>query len=346
MKKLWKIVWTAAMVMGVTACSLESGEEAVSATASQESAKQTETEESQRGTGKKIGISYAEVSAGFNVSQAEAFEAVGKEYGYEITLINADNNVEKQVGDVEDLIAQGVDVIFYNPVDSSACSTVMDRVQAAGVDMVVFNAKADGYEPGEDYLFLGIGECYDQGAEVAKWVGENYSKETPMRILHLTGSMSQSWSLDRGEGFVGTIEALQPDCEFVSTQCANCSRIDAQQMTLNVLQANQGGVDVIYAHNDEMILGAIAAVKEYGMEPGKDVITCGIDLSMEMCESILEGELSSCLIIDPEAIVYGLYDNYTKYLNGEDYPKVTGLQLRMCDPGNAQEEMDSGKIIF
>ncbi len=344
MKKLWKIALTAAMVMGMTACSLESNEKAVSTTASQESAKQTEA--IQGGTGKKIGISYAEVSAGFNVSQAEAFETIGKEYGYEITLINADNNVEKQVADVEDLIAQGVDVIFYNPVDSSACSTVMDRVQAAGVDMVVFNAKADGYEPGEDYLFLGIGECYDQGAEVAKWIGENYSKENPMRILHLTGSMSQSWSLDRGEGFVETIEAVQPDCEFVSTQCANCSRIDAQQMTLNVLQANQGGIDVIYAHNDEMILGAIAAVKEYGLKPGQDVITCGIDLSMEMCESILAGELSSCLIIDPEAIVYGLYDNYTKYLNGEDYPKVTGLQLRMCDSGNAQEEMDSGKIIF
>lgn len=50
---------------------------------------------------------------------------------------------------------------------------------------------------------------------------------------------------------------------------------------------------------------------------------------MEMCESILDGELSSCLIIDPEAIVYGLYDNYTKYLEGEDYPKITGLKLRM-----------------
>ena len=62
-------------------------------------------------------------------------------------------------------------------------------------------------------------------------------------------------------------------------------------MTLNVLQATQGGVDVIYAHNDEMILGAIAAVKEFGLEPGKDVMTCGIDLSMEMCESILDGEL-------------------------------------------------------
>ena len=65
-----------------------------------------------------------------------------------------------------------------------------------------------------------------------------------------------------------------------------------------------------------------------------------------MCESILDGELSSCLIIDPEAIVYGLYDNYTKYLEGEDYPKITGLKLRMCDPGNAQDELDSGKIIF
>ena len=54
----------------------------------------------------------------------------------------------------------------------------------------------------------------------------------------------------------------------------------------------------------------------------------------------------NCLIIDPEAIVYGLYDNYTKYLEGEDYPKITGLKLRMCDPGNAQDELDSGKIIF
>ena len=181
---------------------------------------------------------------------------------------------------------------------------------------------------------------------MARWVSQNYKKEGTMRILHLTGSMSQSWSLDRGQGFVETIEAERPDNEFVSTQCANCSRIDAQQMTLNVLQATQGGVDVIYAHNDEMILGAIAAVKEFGLEPGKDVMTCGIDLSMEMCESILDGELSSCLIIDPEAIVYGLYDTYTKYLEAEDYPKITGLKLRMCDPGNAQDELDSGKIIF
>ena len=351
MKKFTVVLLAGILAMGLAGCSLETEkapEEQTSVSVAGEN-KDMETKpesDTQVDTGRKVGISYAEVSAGFNVSQAEAFEKIGKDYGYQVTLLNADNNVEKQVADVEDLIAQGMDVIFFNPVDSSACSTVMDKVKAAGIDMVVFNAKADGYEPGPDYLFLGIGECYDQGAEVARWVSQNYKNEGTMRILHLTGSMSQSWSLDRGQGFVETIEAERPDHEFVSTQCANCSRIDAQQMTLNVLQATQGGVDVIYAHNDEMILGAIAAVKEFGLEPGKDVMTCGIDLSMEMCESILDGELSSCLIIDPEAIVYGLYDNYTKYLEGEDYPKITGLKLRMCDPGNAQDELDSGKIIF
>ncbi|MGN0322746.1 MAG: substrate-binding domain-containing protein [Oliverpabstia sp.] len=295
---------------------------------------------------KKIGISYAEVSAGFNVAQAEYFEKVGEEYGYDVTLINADNNIEKQVGDVEDLIAQGADVIFFNPVDSSACSTVFEIVKKSGVDMVVFNAKADGYEPGKDYLFLGIGECYDQGAEVGKWVADHWKGEDTMKILELTGSTSLSWSLDRGAGFEETIDKNVGNYKFVSTQCAECSRVTAQQITMNVLQANQGDVDVIYAHNDEMILGAIAAIKEFGLEPGKDIITCGIDLSSEMCEAIMDGELSSCLIIDPKAIVNGMYENYTKYLKGEDYETVTGLELRMCDSENVEEEYNSGDIIF
>lgn len=352
MKKTIGIILSVVLVAGMMGCSFDTGTQQTVESSTAAAVSESESPDGEMASAdtgkeqKKVGISYAEVSAGFNVSQAEAFEKIGKEYGYQVTLLNADNNVEKQVADVEDLIAQGMDVIFFYPVDSSACSTVMEKADAAGVDMAVFNANADGYEPGEDYLFLGIGECYDQGAEVARWISENYDKEGPVRVLHLTGSMSQSWSLDRGQGFVETLEAEMPEVEFVSTQCANCSRIDAQKMTLNVLQATQGGLDVIYAHNDEMILGAIAAVKEFGLTPGEDVITCGIDLSMEMCESILDGELSSCLIIDPEAIVYGLYDNYTKYLKGQDYPAVTGLKLRMCDPDNAREEMDSGKIIF
>lgn len=203
MKKFTVVLLAGILAMGLAGCSLETEkapEEQTSVSVAGEN-KDMETKpesDTQADTGRKVGISYAEVSAGFNVSQAEAFEKIGKDYGYQVTLLNADNNVEKQVADVEDLIAQGMDVIFFNPVDSSACSTVMDKVKAAGIDMVVFNAKADGYEPGTDYLFLGIGECYDQGAEVARWVSQNYKKEGTMRILHLTGSMSQSWSLDRG----------------------------------------------------------------------------------------------------------------------------------------------------
>ena len=129
--------------MGLAGCSLETEkapEEQTSVSVAGEN-KDMETKpesDTQADTGRKVGISYAEVSAGFNVSQAEAFEKIGKDYGYQVTLLNADNNVEKQVADVEDLIAQGMDVIFFNPVDSSACSTVMDKVKAAGIDMGLY----------------------------------------------------------------------------------------------------------------------------------------------------------------------------------------------------------------
>jgi len=346
MKKIIALVLALTMVFAITACGTQAATQTEKPTEEMRPTEEVKPAEEGSDRKVKIGISYAEVSAGFNVAQAEYFEKRGAEWGYDIVLINADNNIEKQVADVEDLIAQDVDVIFFNPVDSSATSSIFELAKAAGTDIVVFNARADGYEPGEDYLFLGIGECYDQGAEVARWVVKNWDKDETMNILHLTGSTSLSWSLDRGEGFTDVIEENVADYKFVSTQCAECSRVTAQQITMNVLQANNGDIDVIYAHNDEMILGAIAAVKEFGLEPGKDVMTCGIDLSYEMCESIMDGELSSCLVIDPKAIVDSLYENYTKYLNGDSYALVTGLELRMCDSTNAQEEYDSGTIIF
>lgn len=296
--------------------------------------------------GVKVGISYCEISVPFNVAQAEYLESAGADYGYEVTVINADNNVEKQVGDVEDLLGMGIDLLIVYPVNSQACDTIFELANKSKVDLVILNTEVPGYEPGEDYLFLATGDCYDQGYAAGEWAANNFAGDEPMKVLHLTGSMSQQWAIDRGDGFLKALEDNSDNYEIVSTQCPECSRVTAQQMTVNVLQSTNGGVNVIYTHNDEMAMGAIAGVKEFGLEPGKDVMIIGIDLSMEMCEAILDGELSACVVIDPYTIPDGIYREYTKYLRGEDYETVVGMELRVVDATNAQEEYDSGNILF
>lgn len=111
----------------------------------------------------KVGISYCEISVPFNVAQAEFLKEYGTEAGFDVTIINADNNVEKQVGDVEDLLNMGIQLLIIYPVNSQACDTLFELANKAGVDVVIMNTDVPGYTPGEDYLFLANGNCYDQG---------------------------------------------------------------------------------------------------------------------------------------------------------------------------------------
>ena len=293
----------------------------------------------------KVGISYCEISVPFNVAQAEFLKEYGTEAGFDVTIINADNNVEKQVGDVEDLLNMGIQLLIIYPVNSRACDTLFELANKAGVDVVIMNTDVPGYTPGEDYLFLANGNNYDQGYIAGEWAADNFKGEK-MKILHLTGSMSQQWSLDRGSGFEDALTKNFPEHEFVSTQCAECSRVTAQQMTVNVLQSTNGEVNVIYTHNDEMTLGAMAGVKEFGLNPGEDVMIIGIDLSYEMCEAIIDGDLSACVVIDPSTLPAAIYKEYVKYINGEEIGSYVGMELRMVDATNAQEEYDSGRILF
>ena len=352
-----KILFTIVLVLAfaLTACASGVDETAASAEVVEEEAAPAdaaeeveEAAESDEETGDKVkfGVSYAYVNMPSTVYQVEQFEEQAAERGYELVLLNADNNVEKQLADVEDLIEQECDVIAMFPVDENSMKPAVDAVNEAGIPLIMYSYAVTGTTVGEDYLAVATGDNKEQGVAAAEWIEANweaYGFSGEKKAIMLEGPVGSGCAMDRGAGFVDTAEEL--GFTMVASQTANWSRSEAKDVVTNLIQSTGGDFNVIYSQNEEMILGAIAALKEAGIDPST-VMTIGIDATFEVADTIKAGELSGVVIYDMAELISGTFDTYEKWKAGEDFPEITGLTLQVLCNENVDEILDSGLILY
>jgi len=281
-----------------------------------------------------VGFSQMENNNPWRIAETNSMkdEAQKRADRYELVTTDAQGQTSKQVSDVEDLIARKVDAIFLAPREFEGLAPALQAAKAAKIPVFLIDREAAG-KAGEDYVaFLGS-NFVEQGKRAGEWL----AKETGGKagIVELTGTAGASVARDRSVGFNDEIKK-HPDMKIIASQTGDFSRAQGQKVMENIIQAKGPEITAVYAHNDEMALGAIQALKAAGRKPGQDVKIISIDGEKAALEAIIAGELNASVESNPRFGTLA-FDTLEKHLKGEKLPTKIILTDRFFDKSNAQQ---------
>jgi ABC-type sugar transport system substrate-binding protein len=267
------------------------------------------------------------------------------ELGWTLIATDANEDTAKQLADLDSIIAQQPDIIIFPPRESQALAPKVLEIKEAGIPVILIDRDVDHEiaKPGEDYVTFIGSDFVDQGRRAAEWLAQ--ATGGTAKIIELEGTTGADPAIDRKKGFddyiagtfkgTPTAEGAFPGMEIIASQTRNVTRDEGRQVMETLLQAHPD-VTAVYAHNDEMAIGAIAALEAAGRKPGEDVILVSIDGENAALDAIVEGKLGASVESSP---FFGpiAYETMMKFVNGEDIPDWVKVEDRFFDINNAAE---------
>lgn len=278
-----------------------------------------------------IGFSSKTNSDTFVKAIADAAQAQADESGAKLVMADAEGDVNKQISDVETMIAQQVDVLIVIPQDVEGSAPVVSMAKDADIPIVVCN----GDIADENYTaFVG---CTDQesGEILGTWFNDNLEKGSKICIIE--GPMGQSGQVGRFAGFkkVGMLDNFK----VLSTQSANWKRDEAMALTEDWLTTYGNDLKGIVCENDDMALGALSACKASGRT---DVVIGGVDGLDDAVEAVKKGEQGVSVLQDSVGQGAGAVDVAIQIVKGEKFQKDTRIPFRAITQDNVDVYLKGG----
>lgn len=278
-----------------------------------------------------IGFSSKTNSDTFVKAIADAAEAEGKELGVKVVMADAEGDVNKQISDVETMIAQQVDAIIVIPQDVEGSAPVVSMAKEAEIPIIICNGDIadDSYD-----AFVG---CTDQesGEILGTWFNENLEEGSGVCIIE--GPMGQSGQVGRYAGFgeVGTLDKFN----VLSKQTANWKRDEAMALTEDWLTTYGDELKGIICENDDMALGALSACKAAGRT---DVVIGGVDGLDDAVQGVKDGTIGVSVLQDSKGQGKGAVDVAVQIIKGEEYEKDTRIPFRAITKDNVDAYLEGG----
>ncbi|MCT1397569.1 ribose ABC transporter substrate-binding protein RbsB [Paenibacillus sp. p3-SID867] len=263
----------------------------------------------------KIGLSISTLNNPFFVSLKDGVVAEATKQGMEVVVVDAQNDSAKQSNDVDDLIQQGVNALLINPTDSSAISTVVQTANSLGIPVITLDRSADQGE----VAALVASDNVKGGQMAAEYMVDQLGKDT--KVIELEGVPGASATRERGKGFH---DIADKQLNVVAKQAADFDRTKGLTVTENLLQGNPDA-KAIFAHNDEMALGAIEAIQS----SGKDIMVIGFDGNDDALKSIEAGNLTATVAQQPELIGQLAVGAAKDVLQGKEVEKNIAAPLKL-----------------
>jgi galactofuranose transport system substrate-binding protein len=283
----------------------------------------------------KVGFSQMENNGPWRIAETNSIKEEAAKRGIELVYTDAQGQTAKQVSDVEDMIAQKVDYILLAPREFEGLAPALQSAKAAGIPVILIDRAAAG-EAGVDYVTLIASDFILEGKMAGEWLAKTTNGKA--NIVELTGTTGSSVAKDRADGFLEAIKAY-PDMKIIASQTGDFARANGQKVMENIIQAKGKEITAVYAHNDEMAIGAMQALKAAGMVPGKDVTLISIDGQKDALKAIIAGELGASVECNPK---FGpsAFDVIEKLEKGEKVPTMIVNPDRFYDKNNAAEFVD------
>lgn len=304
-KKFAALALAAVMTLSLAACG--------GASIEGEGNSANETKETKESGDGSIGLAVSTLSNPFFVTLQEGAEAKAKELGVKLYVTDAGDDASTQTSNVEDLISKGISVLIVNPVDSDAIASAVEGAIAKGIKVIAVDRVVNGVE-----VDCSIASDNVMGAELAteyivELVGEG------AEVAELQGVTGASATNDRGEGFHNIADKK---LNVVASQTASFDRAEGMSVMENILQA-QPGIKAVFAHNDEMALGAVEACA------GKDIVIVGFDATDDALAAVKDGKMAATIAQKPELMGATAVETAVKLINGETVEKTLPVEVSL-----------------
>ncbi|WP_432618798.1 D-ribose ABC transporter substrate-binding protein [Butyricicoccus sp.] len=309
-KKLLAILMAAAMALPIVGCSAISIEGETTGESTGEVV----------GNG-SIGLSISTKNNPFFVSLSEGAKEKADELGVDLIEVDAGDDSAKQTSDIEDLISKKISVLIVNPVDSDAAAPAVQDAIAKGIKVISVDRVVTGVD-----VDCEIASDNVAGAEmVTKYMVEQLGEGA--KVAELQGVNGASATIDRGQGFHNVADS---SFDLVASQSANFNRSEGMSVTENMLQANPD-LKGIFAHNDEMALGAVEAVGSRG------ILVAGFDATDDALAAIKAGRMAATIAQKPDLMGATAIETADKLINGETVEKSIPVEVTLITKDNVDQ---------
>ena len=280
----------------------------------------------------RVGFSQLGAESGWRTANTESVKAsLTKENGIDLIFVDAQQKQENQIKALRDFIAQDVDVIAFSPVIETGWDEVLQEIKDAGIPVVLVDRTVETTV--EDPYVTWIGADFElEGRMAGEWVKENFPDA---KIFELQGTLGSGAQVDREKGFDEVVGAEN----IIGKASGNFTRAEGKAAVEAALQAYPE-MDLIFAHNDDMGLGAIEAIEAAGKKPGVDIKIVTVDAVRDGLQALKDGKFNFVVECNP---VFGdqLLELIKKVHAGEEVPKETIVEDKTFDQSITQEEIDA-----
>lgn len=268
---------------------------------------------------KKITLGFAQVGAEseWRTANTVSIKEAAKEAGIELKFSDAQQKQENQIKAIRSYIAQKVDVIAFAPVVTTGWDTVLKEAKAAKIPVILTDRNIETKDPSLYVTMIGS-DFVEEGQKAAKWLLENYKTPGDVNIVELQGTVGSAPAIDRKKGFEEVIKS-DPRFKITRSQTGDFTRAKGKEVMEAFLKTDKN-IQVLYAHNDDMAIGAIQAIEAAGMKPGKDIIIVSIDAVKGAFEAMMAGKLNVSVECNPQ-LGPQLMSVVKEVLEGKEQPK-------------------------
>ncbi|RYG22908.1 ABC transporter substrate-binding protein [bacterium] len=249
------------------------------------------------GGDKKIVMGFCQIGGAneWRVANTKSAQDAAKEAGIELKLSDGQDKQENQIKAMRAFIAQGVDVIVLSPVVETGWEPVLQEAKKAQIPVIIADRKPDASE--DLYVTVISSDYVKEGEMAAEWLAKKTDDKAT--IAEIAGTPGSAPANDRHKGFE-TILAKHPGMKVVFSQSGEWNVAKGKETTEAMLKSAVGKtVNTVFAHNDDMALGAIQAIQEAGRKPGTEVIVISIDGTKKAFEAMKDGTLNCTVECNP-----------------------------------------------
>jgi len=264
-----------------------------------------------------MGFSQVGAESGWRTANTQSIKDAAAEAGVELKFEDAQQKQENQIRAIRGFISQGVDIIAFSPVVESGWDAVLGEAKAANIPVILTDRAVDSADTSLYKVFIGS-DFVKEGEKAGEWVNTEFaSAPAPVNIVVLEGTTGSAPANDRKEGFNKVV--TDPKFKTIASQTGEFTRAKGKEVMEAFLQAHKD-IDLLYAHNDDMGLGAIEAIEAAGKKPGTDIKIVTVDAVKDGMQALVDGKINFIVECSP-LLGPQLMDLAKKVLAGETVPQ-------------------------
>jgi simple sugar transport system substrate-binding protein len=245
-----------------------------------------------------LGFSQVGSESRWRIANTESIQNAARQAGIDLQFSNAQQSQVKQIEAIRSYIRNKVDAIAFSPVVESGWDEVLQEAKTAGIPVIVTDRTVNVKDTSLYVTLIGS-NFLEEGQKAGKYLLDKMSKvQGTIRIVELEGTVNSAPALDRKKGFAEVIRE-NPNMTIIASETGDFTRENGKAVMKRYLERFGKTIQVLYAHNDDMALGAIEAIEEYGLRPGKDIVIISVDAGREAFQAMIEGKLNCTVECNP-----------------------------------------------